>query len=227
MWTPYDYGCDTALARLGFAKTAGPITAALHQSADDYVDVTTGEAPNPHQLVLKQLGLADYPEIVPVEQYIQAQTPPTGTTVNPPAPVKTSAFKFSTTGLMMEEPPRESPEWTPPPSRYHHRHHQLLDDPGFQESDVSQGNVYADTEDHKQDDQPIPGDNEAPGGTSGGGGPAMSGGGAEVMVPDQTPQRQAMRLYDTPSSDVGGIFNFFDQRLQNPATNSIIRFVSE
>lgn len=225
--TAYDRGCDTALAQLGFAKTAGPITTALRQSAGDYVDVTTGDAPDPHQVVLRQLGLAEYPEIIPVEQYLQLQTPSPDTAVNPPAPVKTSAFKFSTTGLMMEEPPRESPEWTPPPSPHRHRHHQLLDDPGFQESDVPQSNVYADTEDKKQDEQPIPGDNEAPGGVSGGGGPQMSGGGAEVMVPDQTPQRQAMRLYDTPSSDVGGIFNHFDQRIQNPATNSIIRFVSE
>jgi hypothetical protein len=223
----YDQGCDTALARLGFHKTAGPITTAFREGASDYVDVTTGQAPDPHQVVLKQLGLADYPEIISLEQFERLQTPPLGTAVNPPAPIKTSAFKFGTTGLMMDEPPRESPEWTPPPSPQHHRHHQLLADPGFQESEVPQGNVYTDTENKKQDEQPIPGDNEAPGGVSGGAGPQMSGGGAEVMVPDQTPQRQAMTLYDTPSSDVGGIFNHFDQRLQNPATNSIIRFVSE
>ena len=222
----YEQGCDTALARLGFAKTAGAFTGALQTGASDYIDLTTGVAPDPHKVVLRQLGLADYPEIIPLSQFEQMQNPPAGTAINPPAPIKTSAFKFSTTGLMMDEPPRESPEWTPPPTPHRH-HHQLLDDPGFQESEVPQGNVYADTEDRKQDDQPIPGDNEAPGGVSGGAGPQMSGGGAEVMVPDQTPQRQAMKLYDTPSSDVGGIFNHFDQRLQNPATNSIIRFVSE
>lgn len=224
----YDLGCDTALARLGFAKTAGPITTAFREGASDYIDITTGQAPDPHQVVLKQLGLADYPEIIPLEQFEQMQNPPNSTAVNPPAPIKTSAFKFATTGLMMDEPPRESPEWTPPPSPHQHHRHRLLDDPGFQESEVPQGNVYADTEDRKQDEQPIPGDNEAPGGGgSGGGGAPLSRGGAEVTVPDQTPQRQAMSLYDTPSSDVGGIFNHFDQRIQNPATNSIIRFVSE
>ena len=226
--THYDLGCDTALIQLGFAKTAGAVGAALNESANDYVDLSTGQAVSPAKLVLKQLGLGDYPEVVSLEQYEQTQNPLPGTATNPPAPIKTSAFrKFSTTGLMMDEPPRESPEWIPPPTPQHHRHHQLLDDPGFQESEVPQGNVYADTEGRKQDDQPIPGDNEAPGSVSGGAGPQMSGSGAEVMVPDQTPQRQAMSLYDTPSSDVGGIFNFFDQRLQNPATNSIIRFVSE
>jgi len=222
--TPYALGRNSALVQLGFAKTAGPLGMALSESADDFVDTTTGDYADPHKVVLKQLGIMDFPEIIPIQEFEAQQeteaNPMPTTDVNPPAPIKTSGFKFGGGGPMMDPTIQEAPEYHLPPQR----HRLLGGDPGFRAPDRSTEQSTADTETKAE---PIPGDNERSGGGDGGGSAAVSRGGAEVTVPDQTPQRQAMSLYDTPSSDVGGIFNNFDQRLQNPASNSIVRFVGE
>jgi len=225
--TPYTLGRDTVYQQLGLTKVAGGIfSTALRESSEDFIDLSTGAAPSPEELVLKRLGVADFPNIVPVTALEQLGNQ--ALTANPSLlpPIKTSAwrFKLSTTGMMNEEPPRESPEYHLAPRR----HHPLLSDPGFGESTVPSGGL---TNSGDPANTPIPGDNEAPdrGGGGGGGGPPMSRSGAEVPVPDQTPQRQAMSLYDMGGneSEVGGIFNHFDQRIQNPASNSITRFVTE
>jgi hypothetical protein len=194
---------------LSMAKYAGITAGALGDTIadiqEDYVDLS-GKPVDPAKVMLTRLGLADFPEIVRKDQLPTLLGNAQG---NPPvAPATPVLSKQSAISGPVEDLPREAPEWRPPPPS--HRSSQ----PAAGSGEVMQR-------------EQIPGDNEPQVGSGSGGGGSLSHAGAEVSVPDQTPQRQAMNLYDVPSSDVGNIWEHYDRRLQNPATNSIIRFVSE
>ena len=205
--TPYTLGCYRAQQRLGLRKyAAGALGIALNDVANDYIDTTTGEVPSETKVVLKQLGLADYPEIVSREQ-LEA-----GLTGQP----KMSSAAGGSSGLLMDQPSLEAPMYHLPPAK-HHPGTQLLSDPIYQNDNT----IHEDKGDN------IPADNEHSVGADGGGGALTSRGGAEVPVPDQTPQRQSMSLYETSSNDTPSIWRNFDSRLQNPASNSITRFTGE
>jgi hypothetical protein len=193
-----------AMAKYGAGAATGALADTLDDVAANYVDVT-GKPLDPAKIVLFRLGLADYPNLVRRDQlpadFGAAQGNPP---VAPATPVlsKESAISGPTQDIF-----REAPEWRPPP-------------PSHSSQPASGSGEVLRHED-------VPADNEPQVGSGSGGGGALSHAGAEVSVPDQTPQRQAMTLYDVPSSDVGNIWENYDRRLQNPATNSIIRFVSE
>jgi len=182
--------------------------------ADKYVDLT-GQPVDPGQALLKHLGLADFPDLVRRDQLSAVPSAEQGAPpVGPATPVLS---KQSAMSGPPEDLQREAPEWRLPPAPHSSRRRRGLLEGNLQSSE--NGEVTR----HEQ----IPGDNEPQVGAGSGGGGSLSHAGAEVSVPDQTPQRQAMTLYDVPSSDVGNIWEHYDRRLQNPATNSIVRFVSE
>jgi hypothetical protein len=202
-------GHQTARRILGLysVKYAGVATLALADTAADiqenYIDLT-GKPVDPTKVILARLGLAEFPEIVRKDQLPMTLN---GAQGNPPvAPATPVLSKQSAVSGPVEDLKREAPEWRLPPSP---------------QSPQSPGN------DEVLRSESIPADNQPQVGSGSGGGGSLSHAGAEVSVPDQTPQRQAMTLYDVPSSDVGNIWEHYDRRLQNPATNSIIRFVSE
>lgn len=211
-------GYHHALHTVGLLKHAGIAGIALSDSAtslaDKYIDIT-GKPVDAGEALLKSLGLAEAPNLVRRDQLpavpLSAQGSPP---VEPATPVLS---KQSAMSGPPEDIKREAPEWHLPPAPHSTRRHRGL----------LEGELQSSESDEITRREEVPGDNEPQVGSGGGGGGSLSHAGAEVSVPDQTPQRQAMTLYDVPSSDVGNIWEHYDRRLQNPATNSIIRFVSE